>query len=65
VLHYEATIDDPSVYTRPWTMVSGWRRNMEAPLEIWENACWEGIQEDLPNVTATRKYYPGAAALPK
>jgi hypothetical protein len=46
-------------------MVSGWRRNTERPLEIWENACWEGIQEDLPNVTASRKYYPGAAALPK
>jgi hypothetical protein len=65
VMHYQATIEDPNVYTRPWTMVSGLRRNTERPLEIWENACWEGIQEDLPNVTASRKYYPGAAALPK
>jgi hypothetical protein len=65
VLHYQATVEDPNVYTRPWTMVSGWRRNQEPPLEIWENACWEGIQEDLPNVISTRKYYPGAAALPK
>ena len=44
VLHYEATINDPNVYTRPWTIVSGWRRNVEPPLEIWENACWEGIR---------------------
>jgi hypothetical protein len=65
VLHYEATVTDPTVYTRPWTMVSGWRRSKDEPLEIWENGCWEGIQEDLDHATYGRKVYPGAAALPK
>ena len=59
VIHYEATIDDPKVYTRPWTIVSGWKRNNEPPLEIWENACWEGIQGDLGHVTFGRKPYTG------
>jgi hypothetical protein len=41
-IHYQATIDDPKVYTRPWTMVSGMRRNTDPDYEIWENACHEG-----------------------
>ena len=59
VIHYEATITDPKTYTRPWTMASGWRRNKEEPLEIWENACWEGIQGELDNVYYGLKHYPG------
>jgi hypothetical protein len=65
VIHYEATITDPTVYTRPWTMVSGWRRNNDQPLEIWENACWEGIQENLQETMYGHKQYTGAAALPR
>jgi len=65
VLHYQATVTDPTVYTRPWTMVSGWKRNTDQPLEIWENACWEGIQDNLGEVMFSRKQYPGAIALPK
>ena len=63
VIHYEATITDPTVYTRPWTMVSGWRRNNDQPLEIWENACWEGIQENLQETLYGHKQYPGSATL--
>ena len=62
VLHYEATITDPNIYTRPWTMVSGWKRNSDPPLEIWENACWEGIQEDIDHVSYGLKLYPGTPA---
>jgi hypothetical protein len=65
VIHYEATITDPNVYTRPWTMVSGWRRSKDEPLEIWENACWEGIQENLEETLYGHKQYPGSAALPR
>ena len=65
VLHYEATVTDPKTYTRPWTMVSGWKRNNDQPAEIWENACWEGIQGELDNTFYGHKQYPGAAALPK
>jgi hypothetical protein len=39
-LNYEATVDDPTVFTRPWTMrVVAKRRPNE---EVWETACYEG-----------------------
>lgn len=41
-IHYEARVEDPKVYTRPWTMVSALTRNREADFEIWEQACVEG-----------------------
>jgi hypothetical protein len=37
---YEATVDDPSVFTRPWTMRIGQKRRADE--ETWESACWEG-----------------------
>ena len=37
---YEATVDDPSVFTRPWTMRIGQKRRSDE--ETWESACWEG-----------------------
>jgi len=41
-IHFEARIDDPKVYTRPWTMAFGLRRNADPAFEMWENACHEG-----------------------
>ncbi|OFW03449.1 MAG: hypothetical protein A3I61_16780 [Acidobacteria bacterium RIFCSPLOWO2_02_FULL_68_18] len=39
-MNYEATIEDPTVFTRPWTMrVAHKRRPYE---EAWESACMEG-----------------------
>jgi len=37
---YEATVDDPTVFTRPWTMRIGQKRRPDE--ETWESACWEG-----------------------
>ena len=37
---YETTIDDPAVFTRPWTMRAVEKRKAE--YEFWENACHEG-----------------------
>jgi hypothetical protein len=37
---YEATVNDPTVFTRPWTMRIGHRRRPDE--ETWESACWEG-----------------------
>ena len=59
VIHYEVTIADPSVYTRPWTMVLGWRRVTEPGYEMWENACWEGVSQ-RDQVNPELKPYPGA-----
>ena len=39
-MNYEATVEDPTVFTRPWTLrVVHKRRPTE---EVWESACWEG-----------------------
>ena len=39
-LNYEATVDDPAVFTRPWTMRVVDRRRADD--EMWETACYEG-----------------------
>ncbi len=42
-IHYEATITDPTVFTRPWTMRVVQRREPEQ--EFWEYACHEGERD--------------------
>ena len=39
-MNYEATVDDPTVFTRPWTMRVVQRRRPDD--EMWESACYEG-----------------------
>ncbi len=43
---YEVTVEDPSVYTRPWKVVSKLVRahKNEPNYEIWEDSCHEGEQ---------------------
>ena len=40
IIDYEATIEDPTVFTRPWKMRLPLRRGRSE--EIWEHACYEG-----------------------
>lgn len=47
IIDYEATIDDPRVFTRPWTIRLPIRRAAPDPRdpygeELWEHACYEG-----------------------
>jgi hypothetical protein len=42
-MNYEATITDPTVFTRPWTMRVAQRRMPDD--EIWEWACHEGERD--------------------
>jgi hypothetical protein len=39
-LNYEATVDDPTVFTRAWTMRVVEKRRRDD--EMWETACYEG-----------------------
>lgn len=39
-MNYEVTIDDPTVFTRPWTMRAAEKRKPD--YEFWEAACHEG-----------------------
>jgi hypothetical protein len=40
-LHWQATIEDPNVFTRPFTLALAYRRNAVDGMEVWEEACHE------------------------
>jgi len=44
-LHYQATVQDANVYTRPFTIATAFRRNTERRAEFWEEACFENNEE--------------------
>lgn len=50
-IHYEATIADPKVYTKPWKMAFEIQRNKQKGYELMEFACVEG-EQDLQHYTA-------------
>jgi hypothetical protein len=61
VIHYTARIEDPKVFTRPWTIAFGWRRSANAD-EMWEQGCREGVQISLKRTDHGLRRYPGAFA---
>ncbi len=53
-LNYEATVNDPTVFTRPWTMRVTHRRRPDD--EMWETACHEGnVPPDVWLLNADKK----------
>jgi hypothetical protein len=58
-IHYEARIEDPKVYTRPWTIAFGIRRNTDRSYELYESACYEGNRGELPGASLGLRPYPG------
>ncbi len=44
-IHYAATIDDPKVSTRPWTMAFAIERNKEKGYEQMEEGCFESDRD--------------------
>jgi hypothetical protein len=48
-IHYQVTIEDPTAYTRPFTMVWAQVRITDPEFVIYEESCWEG-ERDLPRM---------------
>lgn len=44
-IEYSATFEDPSMFTRPWTIASPFNRQKEEGYEIWEDARHEGERD--------------------
>jgi hypothetical protein len=49
-IQYEATLEDPTIYTRPWKMAFPLRRNTQPGYYVLEFACHEG-ERDLQHYT--------------
>jgi hypothetical protein len=59
-IHYEATIEDPTVYTRPWKVAWALIRDKEPGFELIEEPCREG-ERSLDRIRETGlKFYFGA-----
>ena len=64
-INYEATIDDPKMYTRPWKIAMP--INRDSKYEVFEYACHEGNRA-LPNTLSgarAQEKAAGVAAKPK
>ena len=46
-IRYEATIEDPKVFTRPWTISLPLYRRLEADAQILEFRCMEHVEETI------------------
>ena len=62
VIHYEATIDDPLVYTRPFTVAFPMAKNANQKFEIWEESCYEGENTVQHLNSLGMSNYPGVLA---
>jgi len=64
-ISYEVTMDDPTVWTRPWTVMVRLRRTDE---KLYENACHEGnrpLEDILTGARAQEKAADDAASKPQ
>jgi hypothetical protein len=44
-INYEATVEDPTIYTKPWKIAGTFGRNLEPGYEQMESACVEGNRD--------------------
>jgi hypothetical protein len=59
---YEATLTDPLVYTRPFTIAIGLRRNTRPGHELWEESCYEGESNAEHLRQLGYRTYPGLSS---
>ena len=61
---YRATFEDPSVYTRPWTLYAKYvRQHADEPgYEPWENACQEGEKNSSESLLSDNAAKPAGPA---
>ena len=45
-INYEATVNDPKVFTRPWKLAFTIGRNKDKNYEFFESACYEGHKNE-------------------
>jgi hypothetical protein len=64
-IHYQVTIEDPTVYTRPWTMAFPLRRNKEPGFALLEEACHEGERNTDPLIKLGYRIFPGLTGPPR
>ncbi len=65
-LHYEETITDPKVYTRPWTIAQAMQRSAlkDEDAEIWYEDHTENCHVSLQNqFNQGKRWWPGIAVL--
>ena len=58
-IHYAATIDDPKVSTKPWTMAFALERNQEQGYEQMEEGCFESDRDTAALVLTGFLMYSG------
>jgi len=58
-IHYQVTIDDPSAFTKPWTMAFPLRWNKQQGFALLEEACHEGERSTNRLLGLGFKIYPG------
>ncbi|MDO8629679.1 MAG: hypothetical protein Q7R41_04240, partial [Phycisphaerales bacterium] len=61
-IHYEVTIEDANVYTRPWTIAFPIRRNKEKGFQLIEETCHEGERNTQALLGLGFRIYPGVTA---
>jgi hypothetical protein len=58
-IHYAATIDDPKVSTKPWTIAFALERNQETGYEQMEEACFESDRDTAALILTGFLMYSG------
>ena len=57
---YRVTIEDPTTWTRPWTIEVAWQKQPDQPNQVYESTCHEGnygLLGMLSNMRASERLF--------